>query len=230
MTDWLSGGFDDDANAGGGEDFGSASYLDLDSPPPPDAAPMPPAPPADSGGYLGGEGEYAAMDPFAAAPTGDPYASAPAAGAEFGYEQGGVATAVAPEPEPSYFSHAPEPQQYAAPAMQAAPTSNALAVEAPYLEEVHPGQAVGGLRGATSEISELVLDVEVQVEVCFGDAALTVEEFLEMGRGSVVELDHAIDAPIELKVKGRLVARGQLVSINGNYGMRITEMSTGGTH
>ena len=78
--------------------------------------------------------------------------------------------------------------------------------------------------GARGELSNLVLDVEVQVEVGLGNAALTVEEFLEMGRGSIVELDTPIDAPIELKVRGKLIARGQLVSVGGSYGMRIVEM------
>lgn len=226
MTDWLSGGFNEDQNTGGGDDFGG-SYLDLDSPPAPDAAPMPPAPPADSGSYLGGDaGGFGG----AAMATADPYApAAPAAADPFG--QPHDASLRQPgETMPSYFQEAPAPMPQQV-AMHAAPAGamGGLTVDAPYLEEVHPGQHVHGGR-SKGEISDLVLDVEVQVEVCFGDAALTVEEFLEMGRGSVVELDHAIDAPIELKVKGRLVARGQLVSINGNYGMRITEMTGEGNH
>lgn len=225
MTDWLSGGLDD-SGAGSGDDFlgGSASYLDLDNPPAPDGAPAPPSAPA---GYDGGDG-YPGGDPYASGNGHDPYAA----------DQGG-AVAVAPPQDPvaSYYSndhlHAPAPMAQApapmaAPAMAAAPSGMGLSVEAPYLEELHTGQQVGGRRGMSSDISELVLDVEVQVEVSFGDAALTVEEFLEMGRGSVVELDHAIDAPIELRVKGRLVARGQLVTVNGNYGMRITEMTNEG--
>jgi flagellar motor switch protein FliN/FliY len=102
-----------------------------------------------------------------------------------------------------------------------------MSVMAPQLPQVQPARRPGGAQqaaGATGELSNLVLDVEVQVEVGLGNAALTVEEFLEMGRGSVVELDTPIDAPIELKVRGKLIARGQLVSINGSYGMRIVEM------
>jgi flagellar motor switch protein FliN/FliY len=100
-----------------------------------------------------------------------------------------------------------------------------MSVMAPQLPQVQPTRrAAGGQVGGAGELSNLVLDVEVQVEVGLGNAALTVEEFLEMGRGSVVELDTPIDAPIELKVRGKLIARGQLVSINGSYGMRIVEM------
>ena len=62
---------------------------------------------------------------------------------------------------------------------------------APQLQQVQPTRrpAAPNHVGATGELSNLVLDVEVQVEVGLGNAALTVEEFLEMGRGSVVELD-----------------------------------------
>jgi flagellar motor switch protein FliN/FliY len=109
--------------------------------------------------------------------------------------------------------------------MQAAPTNptmGELSVSAPFLEEAHPMRSqTPGVRG---DLSSLVLDVDVQVEVYFGDASLTVEEFLEMGAGSVVELDHSIEAPVELRVRGKLIATGQLVTINGNYGLRITGM------
>jgi flagellar motor switch protein FliN/FliY len=119
-------------------------------------------------------------------------------------------------------------QQYARaaePAPMAVTMGGDLSVTQPHLQQVQPtrrSNAAAG--GAAGELSNLVLDVEVQVEVGLGNAALTVEEFLEMGRGSVVELDTPIDAPIELKVRGKLIARGQLVSINGSYGMRIIEM------
>lgn len=107
------------------------------------------------------------------------------------------------------------------PAAATAPSASELTVQAPYLEEVRPSTATMG--GARRDISEVVLDVEVPVEVHFGDASLTVEEFLELGAGSVVELDRQIQQPIDLRVRGKLVARGQLVTINGNYGLRITE-------
>ena len=97
-----------------------------------------------------------------------------------------------------------------------------LTVQRPLLQEVAPTMpSATGMRG---DLSDLVLDVEVQVEVGLGTASLSVEEFLEMGRGTVVELDTPIEAPIELKVRGRVIARGQLVSVGGSYGMRIAEM------
>lgn len=116
-----------------------------------------------------------------------------------------------------------------APAAQPAfdPAAGSFSVQAPMLEDLRPSIATVG--GAREDLSNIVLDVEVPVEVCFGNAALTVEEFLEMGPGSVVELDRAISEPIELRVRGRLIATGQLVSINGSYGLRITDTVEGHT-
>jgi flagellar motor switch protein FliN len=212
MTDYLN--LDDTTDAG---DFLSDGYLGLDDPPAPMEAPAPPSAPASgswgtsapaSDNWLGtgssdnwldaNNSSAAPQDDWLAEPS---HAAAPAAAAD--HWAGTPTTPVAP----------------VNPAME-------LSVQAPMLEHVQQsGITVGGARG---DLSTLVLDVEVPVEVYFGDAALTVEEFLEMGPGSVVELEHPIQAPIELRVRGKLVARGQLVTINGNYGMRITEMLDGG--
>lgn len=129
----------------------------------------------------------------------------------------------AAQPEAQHYAAAPvDPygsNSMTAPAIDMGPE---LTVQAPYLEEVQPNPAIAG--GNRSDLSDLVLDVEVPVEVYFGDATLTVEEFLEMNNGSVIELEHTIDAPIQLRVRGRVVAEGQLVTINGNFGLRVTRM------
>lgn len=185
-------------------------YLGLDEPAAPTSAPAPPTAPS-SGGYLDDlDGGY--LDGGMAQPTGHVDAGMHAPAPAAGYAPAPI------EPAP-YAHHAPaaQPQAPFNPIM-----GSELSVQAPYLESVHPG--VRSIGGARPTLSSLVLDVEVPVEVYFGDAQLTVEEFLEMGPGSVVELDHAIEAAIELRVRGRLIARGQLVTINGNYGMRVTEM------
>lgn len=126
-----------------------------------------------------------------------------------------------PEPAAQAPAPAPAPVRAQAPA-PAAPAPDQFNVQAPTLEHLSPAvQTVGGV---PQDLSTLVLDVEVPVEVFFGDAALTVEEFLELGAGSVVELDHEIAAPVELRVRGKVVALGQLITIGGKYGLRITEM------
>lgn len=71
---------------------------------------------------------------------------------------------------------------------------------------------------------DLVLDVALNVTLRFGQRQLALREILELGSGSVVELDRQVDEPVELVLDGRVVARGEAVIIDGNYGMRITQV------
>lgn len=223
MSDWLM------------NDDGGDGYLGMDEPAMPDAAPAPPAAPgatavAEPAGDAGGD--WLGGDPSASQDAGDDWlGGAPQGGQSAGAapvmdDQGDWMSGSAPaEPAPVVTPGGMAPQSYADPTPIA--MGGDMSVTAPQLQQVQPTRRTLGGAGssaAAGELSNLVLDVEVQVEVGLGNAALTVEEFLEMGRGSVVELDTPIDAPIELKVRGKLIARGQLVSINGSYGMRIIEM------
>ncbi len=67
------------------------------------------------------------------------------------------------------------------------------------------------------------LNVPVQVEL--GRTTLSVEEILRMAPGTVVELDRAADAPVELFVHGKCVAKGEIVVVDDFYGVRITAVS-----
>lgn len=71
---------------------------------------------------------------------------------------------------------------------------------------------------------DLVMDVELNVMLRFGQRQLALREVLELTSGSVVELDRQVDEPVELVLDGRVVARGEAVIIDGNYGMRITQL------
>jgi flagellar motor switch protein FliN/FliY len=71
---------------------------------------------------------------------------------------------------------------------------------------------------------DLVMGVELNVSLRFGQRQLALREVLELTSGSVVELDRQVDEPVELVLDGRVVARGEAVIIDGNYGMRITQL------
>ena len=70
----------------------------------------------------------------------------------------------------------------------------------------------------------LVLDVELTVLLRFGQRQLTLREVLDLKCGSVVELDRRVDEPVELLLDGRVIARGEAAVVDGNYGLRVTEV------
>ncbi|SDQ19829.1 flagellar motor switch protein FliN [Quadrisphaera sp. DSM 44207] len=70
----------------------------------------------------------------------------------------------------------------------------------------------------------LLRDVEMTLTVELGRARLSVRELLGLTPGSVVELDRAAGAPADLMVNGRLLARGEVVVVDEDYGIRITEI------
>jgi flagellar motor switch protein FliN/FliY len=71
---------------------------------------------------------------------------------------------------------------------------------------------------------KLVMDVELNVSLRFGQRQLPLREVLELASGSVIELDRMVDEPVELLLDGKLVARGEAVIVDGNYGLRVTEI------
>jgi flagellar motor switch protein FliN/FliY len=71
---------------------------------------------------------------------------------------------------------------------------------------------------------KLVLDVELNVTLRFGQRQLALREVLELTSGSVIELDRQVEEPVELLLEGQVIARGEAVVIDGNYGLRVTEV------
>jgi len=70
----------------------------------------------------------------------------------------------------------------------------------------------------------LVMDVELSVSLRFGQRQLPLREVLELASGSVIELDKMVDEPVEMLLDGKVVARGEAVIVDGNYGLRVTEI------
>jgi flagellar motor switch protein FliN len=70
-----------------------------------------------------------------------------------------------------------------------------------------------------------LLDVELEAALRFGCRELPLGEILELGPGDVVELDRHISDPVDLIVGDKIVARGEVVLVNGNFGMRVTDVA-----
>jgi flagellar motor switch protein FliN/FliY len=71
---------------------------------------------------------------------------------------------------------------------------------------------------------DLVLDVPVNVTVELGSCLLPMREILQLGPGTVVQLDKPAGAPVELLVNRKLVARGEVVVVDDRFGIRVTEV------
>jgi flagellar motor switch protein FliN/FliY len=74
---------------------------------------------------------------------------------------------------------------------------------------------------------EAVLEVDLPLVVRFGRAVMPLRAIAELSPGSVVDMGRTPDEPVELLVGERLVARGEVVIVGGNYGVRITELTSG---
>jgi flagellar motor switch protein FliN len=72
---------------------------------------------------------------------------------------------------------------------------------------------------------DLLMDVQLVMTMRFGARKLLLREVLDLNPGSVIELDRKIQEPVDLLLDGKLVARGEVVVIEGNYGLRVTDVS-----
>jgi flagellar motor switch protein FliN/FliY len=94
--------------------------------------------------------------------------------------------------------------------------------------ERSPGQAPGDaeLAEARSRTMDLLLDVDLPVSISFGKARLPIKDVLKLTTGSIVELNRGVDEPVEVLVNQTLVARGEVVVLEGNYAVRIREIAS----
>jgi flagellar motor switch protein FliN len=72
---------------------------------------------------------------------------------------------------------------------------------------------------------ELLLDIELEASLRFGSREMQLGEILDLGPGDVVQLDRQVTDTVDLIVGDKIVARGDVVLVNGNFGLRITEVS-----
>jgi flagellar motor switch protein FliN len=71
----------------------------------------------------------------------------------------------------------------------------------------------------------LLFNVQLEATIRFGGRQLLLRDILSLSPGSVIELDRQVSDPAELLVAGRLVARGEVVVVDGNFGLRVTELT-----
>jgi flagellar motor switch protein FliN/FliY len=72
----------------------------------------------------------------------------------------------------------------------------------------------------------LLLDIELEATLRFGEREMLLREILNLNSGSVIELDRRVNEPVELLVCGKVVAQGEVVVLDGNYAFRVTQIAS----
>lgn len=129
------------------------------------------------------------------------------------------------EPPPIYEPLAAEPAFAPANDFMSRPAASSPAIKKDPQFTVQPVQFVPlntMASAGTAQNIGLIMDVPLDVSVELGKARKTIKEILELQQGSVIQLDKMAGEPVDLLVNGKLIAKGEVVVIDENYGIRIT--------
>ena len=80
------------------------------------------------------------------------------------------------------------------------------------------------LSGSQKDNLQLLMDVPLQISVEIGSAKRKVKDILEFTQGTIIELERQAGAPVDIIVNGNLIAKGDVVVIDDNFAVRITEI------
>ena len=151
-------------------------------------------------------------------------------------EEPAPATAPAPQPAPMAAAPAPAQPAYTPPAAAPMAPPPAAAYAQPYVPNqarvasnipVQPAQFTP-LSTEPVTVNDanigLILDVPLQVTVELGRTKKRIRDILELSTGSIVELDKLAGEPVDILVNGKLLAKGEVVVIDENFGVRITDI------
>lgn len=180
---------------------------------------------------MGGGAEAEAQEALAPAPEPAPAPVAPVAAAP-------APAAPAPQPAAPQYAAPPQPQ-YAAPTQQPQYTAPPMGAQPVYAPPAYANNVVSSgvpvqnaqfapLTNEPVEVNaaniSLIQDVPLQVTVELGRTKKSIREILEFSTGSIIELDKLAGEPVDIHVNGQLTAKGEVVVIDENFGVRITEI------
>ena len=84
--------------------------------------------------------------------------------------------------------------------------------------------AATAMKKGAGHTLDFILDVTLQVTVEVGRARMTIQDLLQLGQGSVVELEKLAGEPLDIFINGKQVARGEAVIVNEKFGVRLTDI------
>ncbi|QPJ63809.1 MAG: flagellar motor switch protein FliN [Candidatus Nitronauta litoralis] len=91
-------------------------------------------------------------------------------------------------------------------------------------EEIPPVQPTSGSDQGQVQNLDLILDIPLTVTVELGRSRMLINDLLQLGQGSVIELTKLVGEPLEVLVNHKLVARGEVVVVNEKFGVRLTDI------
>jgi flagellar motor switch protein FliN/FliY len=97
---------------------------------------------------------------------------------------------------------------------------SAPAADAAGLDHGEPGDS----EAAATRNLDVLLDIELPLTVRFGRTELALQTLVRLGPGSVIDLHRSADEPVDVLVSGKVIARGEVVVVDGSYGVRVTEI------
>ena len=201
---------DEDSGSGGGKQLSQAEIEALmaanmgggDAAPAPAPAPAPAAQPKPQ-----------AQPAAAAMPQQPPIAASTPEGMPAGGYMG--------YPPPMYYPNYPYPYGYPPQAAPAQPEPKVINTKPVSLQEMDPVSALGKEQ---AQNLDLIMGVPLQVTVEIGRTQRKVQEILEFSKGSLLVLDKLAGDQVDLFVNGKCIAKGDVVVIDDNFGVRITEI------
>jgi len=103
---------------------------------------------------------------------------------------------------------------------QSSPTAQAVPLDVQDLPSLQPSRSHGAAIGL-----DHILDVTVPVTVELGHTRMTIAGLSQLAPGSLITLDREAHEPVDILVSGKLIARGEVVTVGSHYGVRITSMA-----
>jgi len=70
----------------------------------------------------------------------------------------------------------------------------------------------------------LILDIPLELSVEFGKVKIVINDLIQLGQGSIIELDKSVGDPLEIYINGKLIARGEVVVVDDKFGIRVTDI------
>ena len=104
------------------------------------------------------------------------------------------------------------------------PLEDAVETVSPEQLETHEQPAASGTSAGAEINMDALLDIPVTLSVEIGRSKVPIKQLVSLSQGSVIELDREVSEPLDLLVNGKLMARGEVVVVDGRFGLRLIDI------